>query len=91
MREDNYQKWMRLVACRPHSFTIFLRRLFAPSEDRCNCRTDGNMYAWGNMNSCIKCSDSFCTLDSHLFLGSMPTAVLGWMSMLLEGNKNVYW
>ena len=87
MRDDNYQKWLQLVSSRPHMFAIFLKRLFNPKEDGCTCLTDGKMYIRGNINDCIKCADTVCTLDTHLFLGNSSTAILGWLAMILEGKN----
>ena len=85
MREDNFIKWLRLVSSRPHALTIFLRRLFTPKDETCSCRADETMYGRGNINSCVKCADAFCTLDTHDFLGNCSTAILGWLTMIIEG------
>ena len=91
MREDNYQEWVKLVTRRPHVLAIFLRLIFAPKEDedKCECRENGQMYIEGNLNRCGNCARSFCTFDSHLFLGTMPISLIGWLSVVLEGNSNI--
>ena len=65
---------------------IFLRNLFAPKEDPCDCREQGIMYIGGNINDCIKCTDTMTTLDSHLFLKEAAVALIGWLAVTLEGK-----
>ena len=88
MREDNYCEWIKLVARRPHVLIMFLRLIFAPKEDddTCECRENGIMYIQGNINRCIHCTRNVCTFDSHLFLGTMPISLIGWLFVILQGK-----
>ena len=87
MRLNNYSKWLQLCSSRPHAMTIFLRRVFEPRESTCTCRKDGTMFILGNINECTVCTDNICTLDTHYFLGSTATAIIGWLSVLIEGKN----
>ena len=84
MKEKNYVKWLQLTTTQPNVFAIFLRKLF-DADLECECRNNGEMYIHGNINSCISCVNVICTLDTHLYLGVMPTALIGWFFVLLEG------
>lgn len=85
MRENNYVRWLKLVTVRPNVLAIFLRSLFSPKADSCECLEKGIMFLPGNINRCLSCTDLICKLDSHLFLGTISTAVIGWLSLVLEG------
>ena len=85
MKENNYVRWLQLVTTHPNVFAIFLRKLFN-ADLECECRETGNMHITGNINSCMKCIDVICTLDTHLFLGIMPTALIGWFFVLFQGS-----
>ena len=87
MKQNNFVKWIRLCTNRPHAFAVFLRRVFEPREESCTCREDETMFIRGNINNCSKCADDFCTLDTHYFLASASTALIGWLTLLIEGNK----
>ena len=87
MRENNYVAWLKMIAVRPNVLAIFLRSLFdaKAKADSCECLEKGIMFLPGNINRCLSCTDLICKLDSHLFLGSVSTAVIGWLSLVLEG------
>ena len=86
MKLDNYVKWLHLVTTRPNIFAIILRRFFDGNVCNCTCRNDGNLYVRGNINRCVRCTDSICTLDTHYFLGKASTAIIGWLALIFEGN-----
>ena len=85
MNEDNFKQWIHLISTRPNTSSIFLQRIFDSEVDKCSCIQDEKIFINGNINNCIKCTDKICTLDTHKFLGTASTAIIGWLSLLLEG------
>ena len=86
LNQNNYIRWLQVVTTKPHAYGMFLRRLFTPGNETCECRSTGEMFIGGNINKCIPCTDIFCTMDGHDFIGSMSTGILGWLSTVLEGK-----
>ena len=68
---------------------IFLKKLFEPKENPCDCRKNGIMYIGGNINACIICTDTMTTLDTHLFLKDASVAIIGWLAVAFEGKNMI--
>lgn len=86
MRENNYAAWLKLTSVRPNALIIFLKSLFAPREEPCDCLEKGIMFITGNLNKCRRCAEVMCKLDTHLFRGVISTALIGWVGMIFEGK-----
>ena len=85
MKSNNYVQWLKLVTTQPHVFEIFLRRMFLTGL-ACECKTTGELYIGGNINSCLDCTDTFCVMDTHDFRATLPTGMIGWLYVIIQGT-----
>ena len=86
MTPKSLKEWMEKASKEPYAATVTLMELGSSFYDGCSDRRDGTITG-PSINDCIACFRNLCSLDGHLHLDDLVTAIIAWFALLWRGEK----
>lgn len=84
MTPNTIDAWMKKASIEPYAAGITLKEFNSGFYDGCSDRREGTV-SQNFINDCIACFQHLASLDGHLHLDDLATALIAWFVLLYKG------